>query len=93
MDPNKITITMNRREAFALVDALNCFSDCSEGNLAQVLEVWVPDEESEHYLKIQGDLGQDVAERIRHEITCSIRCDEKFQQLLHDMKMDAKGRH
>jgi hypothetical protein len=89
MNHERITITIDRASAFVVVDALNCFSDCMEGNYDTIFDVWTPSNEEgvSAYMKSCGDMGQEVAHRLRQEIDRSMKCDPDVQDFIHRMKI------
>lgn len=93
MDDIKITLTY--AQADALVLAACCFADCAEGNLASVLDTWMPthgpDQGAANEMQIhEARLALEGADVLRPELDSARKRDPEIQDALHRLKMFRK---
>lgn len=78
----------------ALLDAINCFSDCVEGNRLAVMDGWFLEDDraatNGTYIGIAEHLQQMVGEPLRAEVEHRNAADPDLQEFLHRVKMDRK---
>jgi hypothetical protein len=74
-----------------VVDAINCFSDCCEGNRRAVEEMWLLADDQTltggTFRHIARRLQAEVAEALRKEDASLIAADIELQDMLHRHKM------
>ena len=94
INDRKVTLEIPANLVLDLVDAINCYTDCIEGNRGAVEEIWFVEDDQTltggSFLAITQELQEQVAEPLREEVKHLMASDPEFQDFLHRLKMMRK---